>query len=107
MRLDQFLPLQFLTKNAASENDAAVTAGSLFFSTSVFTFVGDNCVEATPVPIPNTTVKLYSADGTAGAARWESTSSPTIYEKPRCLYRRRGFSRFTLLANNTRQLLTA
>ena len=40
-------------------------------------FVGDNCVEATPVPIPNTAVKLYSADGTAGAARWESTSSPT------------------------------
>ena len=41
-------------------------------------FVGDNCVEATPVPIPNTAVKLYSADGTAGAARWESTSSPAL-----------------------------
>ena len=55
---------------------------ALFLSTSVLTFVGDHCVEATPVPIPNTAVKLYSADGTAGAARWESTSSPASYGKP-------------------------
>ena len=51
-------------------------------STSVLDFVGDYCVEATPVPIPNTAVKLYSADGTAGAARWESTSSPASSRKP-------------------------
>lgn len=30
----------------------------------------------TPVPIPNTKVKNQSADGTAGAALWESRSLP-------------------------------
>ncbi len=29
-----------------------------------------------PVPIPNTEVKLFSADGTARATVWESRSSP-------------------------------
>jgi len=28
---------------------------------------GDYCEEATPVPIPNTEVKLFNADGTAFA----------------------------------------
>ena len=28
--------------------------------------------EDTPVPIPNTEVKLFSADGTWGATSWES-----------------------------------
>ena len=45
--------------------------------------VGDYGAEVTPVPIPNTAVKLCSADGTAGAARWESTSSPAFYRKAR------------------------
>ncbi len=54
-------------------------ASSHSLSTSVITFVGDNCVEATPVPIPNTAVKLYSADGTAGVARWESTTLPALH----------------------------
>ena len=35
-------------------------------------FFGGYSEEVTPVPIPNTEVKLFSADGTAGAARWES-----------------------------------
>lgn len=39
-------------------------------------FVGGYSVEVTPVPIPNTAVKLYRADGTAGVAWWESTSLP-------------------------------
>ena len=38
--------------------------------------VGGYSVEVTPVPIPNTAVKLYCADGTAGVAWWESTSLP-------------------------------
>ena len=33
-------------------------------------------MKVTPVPIPNTTVKLHSADGTAGETLWESRSSP-------------------------------
>jgi hypothetical protein len=39
-------------------------------------FFGGNSVEATPVPIPNTEVKLYSADGTARAAVRESRTPP-------------------------------
>ena len=30
----------------------------------------------TPVPIPNTEVKTFSADGTAWATGWESRSPP-------------------------------
>ncbi len=37
---------------------------------------GDDGEKVTPVPIPNTAVKLFSADGTWGAAPWESRSSP-------------------------------
>ncbi len=37
---------------------------------------GGNSEEVTPVPIPNTAVKLFSADGTAWEAAWESRSSP-------------------------------
>lgn len=33
---------------------------------------GDNSKEDTPVPIPNTEVKLFSADGTWWATAWES-----------------------------------
>ncbi len=35
----------------------------------------DDGKEVTPVPIPNTAVKLFSADGTWGEAPWESRSS--------------------------------
>ena len=37
---------------------------------------GDHSGGATPVPIPNTEVKTASADGTWGAAPWESRTSP-------------------------------
>ena len=40
---------------------------------------GDNSIEATPVPISNTEVKLSSADGTAWATVWESRSPPDPY----------------------------
>ena len=33
-------------------------------------------MKVTPVPIPNTTVKLHRADGTAGEALWESRTLP-------------------------------
>ena len=36
-------------------------------------------MKVTPVPIPNTTVKLHRADGTAGEALWESRTSPGLY----------------------------
>ena len=41
-----------------------------------FTISGGNDGEVTPVPIPNTEVKLSSADGTWTAGSWESKSSP-------------------------------
>jgi len=34
--------------------------------------------EATPVPIPNTEVKLFSADGTARDSLWESRTLPVL-----------------------------
>ena len=37
---------------------------------------------ATPVPIPNTEVKPFSADGTARAAVWESRTRPDSFLKP-------------------------
>ncbi len=39
-------------------------------------FSGGYGEEETPVPIPNTAVKLFRADGTAGATLWESRSPP-------------------------------
>ena len=37
---------------------------------------GDYGMKVTPVPIPNTKVKLQCADGTARVTLWESRSSP-------------------------------
>src|SRR3990172_11945584 len=37
---------------------------------------GGDCGGEPPVPIPNTEVKLASADGTWGAGPWESRSPP-------------------------------
>lgn len=45
-------------------------------------FFGGNGEEATPVPISNTEVKLFSADGTAREAEWESRSLPKIFINP-------------------------
>jgi hypothetical protein len=47
-----------------------------------FLIFGDNSEEDPPVPIPNTEVKLFSADGTARVTVWESRSSPNPFDKP-------------------------
>lgn len=39
---------------------------------------GGSSGEATPVPIPNTAVKLPSPDGTALATVWESRTPPDL-----------------------------
>ena len=39
---------------------------------------GDDSEKVTPVPIPNTEVKLLSPDGTAQATVWESRKSPGL-----------------------------
>jgi hypothetical protein len=43
---------------------------------------GGHSGEVPPVPIPNTEVKLSSADGTARATVWESRSPPNSSAKP-------------------------
>jgi hypothetical protein len=45
-------------------------------------FFGSDSEEATPVPIPNTEVKVFSADGTAWATKWESRTLPKIFINP-------------------------
>ena len=42
---------------------------------------GGNDRKDTPVPIPNTEVKLSSADDTWREASWESRSPPDLYEE--------------------------
>ncbi len=44
-------------------------------------FSGGNGREETPVPIPNTEVKISSADGTAWATVWESKTLPGITKR--------------------------
>ena len=44
----------------------------------VIKFPGSYREEATPVPIPNTAVKLFIADGTWDAGPWESRSLPGV-----------------------------
>ena len=43
---------------------------------------GGDSEEVTPVPIPNTEVKLFSADGTAWGTAWESRTPPDFFLKP-------------------------
>lgn len=42
----------------------------------IFRFFGGDSKEVTPVPIPNTEVKLFSADGTPWETAWESRTPP-------------------------------
>ena len=48
----------------------------------LITVFGGHSEEVTPVPIPNTAVKLLSADGTARATWWESRSPPNYFLNP-------------------------
>ena len=41
---------------------------------------GGDGERVTPVPIPNTEVKSFSAEGTWGATPWESRTSPGLNE---------------------------
>jgi hypothetical protein len=50
------------------------------------TLSGDDGEEVTPVPIPNTEVKLFSANGTWVVAPWESRTLPGKPLVPRGFY---------------------
>ena len=45
-------------------------------------FSGDYYYEVPPVPIPNTEVKLISAENTCGLPCWKHRSSPDLYIFP-------------------------
>ena len=65
----------------ASSNCASYTQ---IVNDRVYTsFFGGDSEEVTPVPIPNTEVKLFSADGTARVTVWESRTSPKNLLKAR------------------------
>src|SRR5580765_8493880 len=56
-------------------------------------FPGGHRRGVTPVPIPNTEVKLSTADGTACVSVWESRSLPgLLLQKARCSIEHRAFS---------------
>ena len=60
------------------KGDSLTEKWCVFFQKS---FSGGPSEEETPVPIPNTAVKLLSADGTAWVTVWESRSLPGIILK--------------------------
>ena len=47
-----------------------------------YLFPGGDAEGATPVPIPNTEVKSFWADGTAGETLWESRMLPGFFSEP-------------------------
>ena len=58
----------------------------MFMSRNEIKFLGGHSSEVTPDPIPNSEVKLTSADGTAGEILWESRSPPRFrFETGKCL----------------------
>ena len=46
-----------------------------------YSFYGGHSEEVPPVPIPNTVVKLFCADGTAWVTVWESRTPPFLISK--------------------------
>ena len=60
--------LLILTGNIVSRKAGCVKRHMLFRKYS--SLYGDDCIRDTPVPIPNTEVKPYNADGTARETLW-------------------------------------
>ena len=60
------------------------------FYIAVTPLFGGHSEEAPPVPFPNTEVKLFSADGTAREAVWESRTPPKTFFIPARSQRLRG-----------------
>ncbi len=66
----------WINKNIFS--DLSITPLLRYSIIPVFRFLGDHGGGETPVPIPNTEVKPFSADGTAWVTVWESRTLPRI-----------------------------
>ena len=56
-----------------------VTYIYVFLSAFALKVSGDDDIEETPVPIPNTEVKLYCAEDTCGLPCWKNRLSPGLY----------------------------
>ena len=61
-------------------------------------FFGGHSEEVPPVPIPNTEVKLFSADGTAWETMWESRSPPNSLKKAPARSRAQGLFLFPFVS---------
>ena len=70
---------------------------------TVFFSLGGKSAMEPPVPIPNTEVKLRSADDTASARVWENRSLPGDYfsESPRCPWAFFMLSKLLLMRSGT------
>ena len=66
----------FCKKEAKASSDSEKTHLLCNFERILFSQSSDYGMKVTPVPIPNTKVKLQCADGTAGVTLWESRLSP-------------------------------
>src|SRR5262245_10718958 len=64
-----------------------ISAGARSSASHVAIFPGGYTGEVTPVPIPNTEVKLSRANGTAGATLWESRTPPGFFRSPQLTMR--------------------
>ena len=62
--------LYILTGNIVSRESEAYWIRYVLFRKIKVSKYGDDCIRDTPVPIPNTEVKPYNADGTARATVW-------------------------------------
>ena len=61
--------LYILTGNIVSRESEAYRIRYVLFR-KYSSLYGDDCIRDTPVPIPNTEVKPYNADGTARETLW-------------------------------------
>ena len=73
----------------------------IYWSRRLVDFPGGFCGEETPVPIPNTEVKLSSADGTAWATVWESRTLPGIKNHKSLSRNGKAFIFFSVMYNGT------
>ena len=55
-----------------------ISATDTYTVANTYKFLGDHGEGEPPVPIPNTEVKPFSADGTAWATVWESRTLPRL-----------------------------
>ena len=94
----QYTPLFFLTNLACcsiiivfQNRLNGLNRSNSSNSSNSYTLFGDHSEKDTPVPIPNTEVKLLRADGTARETWWESRPSPIPSLTKNPLPARKGF----------------